>query len=83
MAIEIERRRFSRPMKRALVRLLQGQTYRAAATAEGVDWRNLSANAKRVDGLRALHLKAVKDRWQREGREIPPHLTHKFDSTKG
>ena len=82
MAIEIERRRFSRPMKRALVRLLQGQTYRAAATAEGVDFRNLAKNAKSVVGLRDSHLAAVRSRWDQEGRTVPPHLARRFDSAK-
>ena len=34
---QIDRRRFLRPMKEALRRVLCGETYREAAAAEGVD----------------------------------------------
>lgn len=50
-------------MKRALVRLLEGASYRQAAAGEGVGFRELHRNAATVNGLRAAHLRAWRDRW--------------------
>ena len=80
----IEGRRFSPPMKRAMHRLLEGETYREAAQAESVDYRNLATNAATVEGLKARHLQAVRDRWREQGKDVPAHLAHKFEqSPKG
>ncbi len=69
IAAAIDRRGFSPRMKRALKRLLEGESYRWAAQSEGVDWRDLHANAKRVQGLVQTHLVA----WQRSwGEAFPP-----------
>jgi len=70
---EIERRRFGPAMKRALARLLDGDTYRAAAEAEGVDWRSLHWNAGHVDGLREARLIAWRDAC---GDSFPPLWQH-------
>ncbi len=59
----IDHRGFSPRMKRALKRLLEGDSYRHAAEAERVDWRDLHANAKRVRGLVEAHLVAWRQRW--------------------
>lgn len=76
---DLSGRRFSEPMKRAIQRLLEGETYRAAAQAEGVDYRNLATNAATVEGLKARHLQAVTQRWREQGKDVPPHLIHKFE----
>ncbi len=55
-------------MKRALGRVLEGESYRAAAAAEGVGWRELHRNAATVPGLRGQHLETWRDRW---GRAFP------------
>ena len=59
----IDRRGFSPRMKRALKRLLEGDSYRHAAEAQRVDWRDLHANAKRVQGLVEAHLVAWRRSW--------------------
>ena len=60
----IDHRGFSPRMKRALKRLLEGQSYRWAAQSERVGlWRDLHANAKRVRGLVEAHLVAWRQRW--------------------
>ena len=65
----IDHRGFSPRMRRALKRLLESESYRWAAQSEGVDWRDLHANAKRVRGLAEAHLVA----WQRSwGEAFPP-----------
>lgn len=69
----IEARRFGPAMKRALGRLLEGESYRAAAGAEGVGWRELHHNAASVPGLRAGHLEAWRDHW---GRAFPAVWRH-------
>ncbi len=69
----IEARRFSPAMKRALGRVLEGETYRSAAAAEGVGWRELHRNAATVPGLRAGHLEAWRGHW---GRAFPAVWRH-------
>lgn len=64
----IEARRFSPAMKRALGRVLEGESYRAAAAGEGVGWRELHRNAATVPGLKAAHLEAWRESW---GRAFP------------
>lgn len=60
---EIEGRRFGQRMKRAFGRVLDGESYRAAAAAEGVGFRDLHRNAATVTGLRAAHLEAWRASW--------------------
>jgi hypothetical protein len=69
----IEARRFSPAMKRALGRVLEGESYRVAATAEGVGWRELHRNAATVAGLKAAHLEAWRESW---GRAFPAVWRH-------
>jgi hypothetical protein len=59
----IDGRRFSHPMKRALQRVLDGDSDRRAAQAEGVGWRDLYRNAASVGGLREAHLAAWRAGW--------------------
>ena len=59
----IEARRFSGRMKRALCRVLDGESYRRAATAERVGHRELHRNAGTVAGLRLAHKRAWRDEW--------------------
>lgn len=59
----IEARRFSKPMKAALQRVLKGETYRDAAKGEGVGYRELHRNASTVTGLRDAHKQAWRDGW--------------------
>jgi hypothetical protein len=59
----IEARRFSAAMKRALGRLLDGESYRQAAADEGVGYRELHRNAATVEGLRSAHLQAWRGGW--------------------
>jgi len=66
-------RRFSEPMKRALGRLLDGDSYRRAAEGEGVGYRDLHRNAQTVGGLRVAHLEAWRDYW---GPAIAPAWKH-------
>ena len=57
----IDRRRFSEPMKRALRRVLNGESYRTAARAENIDHADVWKAAKSIDGLREAHLRAWHD----------------------
>ena len=61
----IEGRRFAPAMKRALHRALQGESYRHAARAEGIErvYREVWRNAGTVPGLRDAHLEAWQQRW--------------------
>ena len=59
----IEARRFAPAMKAALRRLLAGESYRQAAEAEGVGYRELHRNGGTVEGLREGHLRAWRERW--------------------
>ena len=61
----IDKRRFGPSMKLALHDLLgsNGFSYRNAAEANGVDWRELHRNAKTVPGLREAHLRTWRDWW--------------------
>ncbi len=65
----IEARRFSQRMKRALCRVLNGESYRIAATCERVGFRELHRNAATIPGLREAHLIAWRDDW---GADFPP-----------
>lgn len=69
----IEARRFSPAMKRALARVLAGESYRKAAEAERVGWRELHRNAGTVEGLRDAHRRAWRDGW---GRAFPAVWQH-------
>lgn len=71
----IEARRFSPAMKRALGRVLEGESYRAAAAGEGVGWRELHRNAATVPSLKTVHLAAWRDRW---GRAFPAVWQHQL-----
>jgi len=66
---QIDRRRFSRRMKQALRRVLVGESYRAAAAAEGLDHADLWKAARSVTGLRTEHLRAWRASW---GDGFPP-----------
>lgn len=55
---QIQLRDFSAPTKAAMARLLKGETYRAAAAAEGIDHRHLARRAATVPWLRDAHLEA-------------------------
>ena len=70
---QIDSRRFQRPMKQALRRLLNGQSYREAATAEGVDHSYLWRAAGSIPGLRDAHLRAWSAKW---GNELPVEWRH-------
>jgi hypothetical protein len=59
----IDRRRFGEPMKRALRRVLNGESYRQAAEAEGIDHADVYKAAKSIPGLREAHLKAWRESW--------------------
>ena len=64
----IARRRFYDATKAALIAVLEGQSYRQAAEAHGVRWRDLHRAARTVPGLREAHLRA----WQRSwGQTVP------------
>ena len=56
IAKAVEARKFSPRMKQALLRALDGESYRKAAGAEGVHYADLNKNAARVEGLREAHL---------------------------
>ena len=60
---QIDRRRFQRPMKQALRRVLTGQSYREAAAAEGVDHSYLWRAAGSIRGIREAHLRAWQESW--------------------
>jgi len=66
---QIDRRRFGRRMKQALRRALNGESYRAAAAAEGIDHADLWKAARSIPGLRDAHLRAWRASW---GDEFPP-----------
>ena len=59
----IDRRRFGEPMKRALRRVLNGESYRTAARAEGIDHADVYKAAKTIPGFREAHLKAWRESW--------------------
>ena len=59
----IDGRRFGKPMKRALRRVLAGESYREAATAEGIDHADVWQAARSISGLRQEHLRAWRKRW--------------------
>jgi hypothetical protein len=59
----IDRRRFGEPMKRALRRVLNGESYRQAARTENIDHADVFRAAKSIPGLRDAHLRAWRDRW--------------------
>ncbi len=67
----IEGRKFAPAMKRALHRALVGESYRAAAKAEGIEnvYREVWRNAGTVPGLRDSHLEAWQQQW---GESFPP-----------
>jgi hypothetical protein len=52
----LEQRRFGQSMKRALRRVLAGESYRSAAAAEGIDPSDVHRSAKSVPGLIEAHL---------------------------
>ncbi len=72
----IRERHFSEPMKRGLVRVLKGQSYRRAAADEGIGYRELHRNAKTVPGLVELHLEAWRKSW---GRDFPSLWRHHIE----
>jgi hypothetical protein len=70
---QIKRRGFGEPMKRALRRVLIGESYRAAAGDEGVDHADLWKAANSIAGLSEEHLRAWRASW---GDEFPPEWEH-------
>jgi hypothetical protein len=66
---QINRRRFGISMKKALRRVLIGESYRAAAATEAVDHADLWKAATSVSGLCEAHLRAWRASW---GDEFPP-----------
>ena len=54
-------RRFHPGMQRALVLVARGQSYRSAATHEGVSVRDLYRATRSISGLREAHLVAWRD----------------------
>ncbi len=71
---QIDRRRFLKPMKQALRRVLIGESYRAAAAAEGVDHSYLWRAAGSIEGFREAHLRAWRDSWS--DADWPPEWQH-------
>ena len=59
----IQQRRFSAPMKAALLAVLDGESYRNAAEIHGARWRDLHRAASTVPGLREAHLRAWRASW--------------------
>jgi hypothetical protein len=51
----LEQRKFGEAMKRALRRVLKGESYRSAAAAEGIDASDVHRSAKTVPGLIDAH----------------------------
>jgi hypothetical protein len=60
---QLDGRKFGEPMKRALRRVLEGESYRHAAAAEGIDHSDVHRSAKSVPGLIEAHLAAWRDGW--------------------
>jgi len=60
-------------MKRALQRVLNGESYRAAAEAEGIDHADLWKAATSITGLCDEHLRTWRESW---GDEFPPEWQH-------
>ena len=60
---QIDHRRFRRPMKQALRRVLCGESYRGAAAAEGVDPSYLWRATGSIGGMREAHLRAWQESW--------------------
>jgi len=56
-------RGFHDPMRRALRLLLEGESYRDAASAAGIDHADLFRAARSVPGLRGAHLSAWRSGW--------------------
>ncbi len=73
---EINRRRFGIPMKQALRRVLNGESYRQAAAAEEIDHADLWKAATSIEGLCEEHLRAWRESW---GDEFPPEWQHHLD----
>jgi hypothetical protein len=72
----IDYRRFGRKMKQALRRVLVGESYRAAAAAEGIDHADLWRAAGSIPGMCEEHLRAWRASW---GDEFPPVWEHFLD----
>jgi len=56
-------RRFNETTRRALQRVIEGESYRQAAAAEGLDYSDLASRARSVPGLRQAHLEAWRKSW--------------------
>jgi hypothetical protein len=69
----LERRRFGPRMKRALMRVFEGESYRSAAEAEGIDHADVFKAARSIPGLRESHLRAWRDGW---GEAFPSAWRH-------
>jgi hypothetical protein len=65
---QIDRRLFGEPMKLALRRVLNGESYRQAAEAEGIDHADLWKAACSIPELCEEHLRAWRASW---GRRLP------------
>ncbi len=72
----LETRRFGPRMKRCLIRLLNGDSYRAAGRSEGIDEGTLHKAASTVPGLRRAHLRSWSDAW---GDDLPSQWRHHLD----
>lgn len=76
----INRRQFGQPMKRALRRVLKGESYRLAAEDEKVDHATLWRAAGSIEGLRVEHLRSWRERW---GDEFPTLWQRHVDRLEG
>ncbi len=74
----IDRRRFHKPMRQALQRVLCGETYREAAAAERVDHAHLWRSAMTIEGLCEEHLRAWRASWGDEMPEVWQHHLRKI-----
>ena len=78
----LEGRRFRAPMQRALLRVLEGESYRAAAKAENVDHTYVYRTAKSIPDFRDAHLRAWRDShgeffpsiWRQHVRRLEPSV---------
>jgi homospermidine synthase len=75
---QIDQRRFHKPMRQALRRVLSGQTYREAADAEQIDHAHLWRSAMSIEGLCEEHLRAWRASWGDELPEVWQHHLQKI-----
>ena len=74
IAEEIERRWFGPRMKKALLMVAEGQSYRLAAKASGLrSHQDIARAAKTIPGLQRGHVRAWRASW---GKEFPEMWRH-------